>query len=289
MSEDIQNWIELFCRELRAEVGENTVRWHRDHLLAFGKERERIDTNVLTQWRVELATSGLSAWTQRGRVRAVKRFCLWLQRRGLLTGDFSFKLPRVPSAPPKAMRWSDLTTLLNHITTQANDGDRWAIRDRALLLFLADTGCRSGGLRGLTFEDLDLSRRRAIVREKGRGGPKARTVYFGAETKTALDLWIECRSKTNHLHLFTNRADKPLTVFELHRLLIARAKEVGIQGRCNPHSIRHLFAEQMIKNGADLSTVSHLMGHSNIKVTHDFYIRFNDDDLAERHQRFSRL
>ena len=44
------------------------------------------------------------------------------------------------------------------------------LRDKAILLFLLDTGCRAGGLFSLKVDDLDLQHLRANVLEKGEKG-----------------------------------------------------------------------------------------------------------------------
>ena len=67
------------------------------------------------------------------------------------------------------------------------------------------------------------------------------------------------------------------------------AGKAGIKGRFNPHSLRHAFARRVLQQGADLATVSQLMGHSSVEVTVRFYARWADDELGELHDRYSPL
>ena len=67
------------------------------------------------------------------------------------------------------------------------------------------------------------------------------------------------------------------------------AKRAGVNGRFNPHAFRHGWARGALKNGADLGTVSQILGHSSIQVTAEFYARWADEELAQRHQKFSWL
>lgn len=72
--------------------------------------------------------------------------------------------------------------------------------------------------------------------------------------------------------------------------VLRRLKKVaGITGRVNPHSFRHAFAREWLRNGGDLSTLSSMLGHAIPAVTARFYAVFTDFELGEFHERFSPL
>jgi len=62
-----------------------------------------------------------------------------------------------------------------------------------------------------------------------------------------------------------------------------------VSGRCNPHSFRHNFAREYLRNGGDLATLAKLLGHSNISTTASYYAVFASDELAQFHERYSPL
>ncbi len=114
---------------------------------------------------------GLSDSSIAGHIRALHRFfSWWADETGNLNPMRSIKRVKVPKPKPKAINPKDFVKLFN--ATLQNKG---GIRDKAILAFLADTGARLGGLLSVTLDNLDMTRRRAIVREKGG---KERTVYF---------------------------------------------------------------------------------------------------------------
>ena len=55
------------------------------------------------------------------------------------------------------------------------------------------------------------------------------------------------------------------------------------EGICNvrvsPHTCRHFFAQQHIKMGTDLYTVSRLLGHENIQITQTYLNSLRDKDV----------
>ena len=63
------------------------------------------------------------------------------------------------------------------------------------MLFLADTGCRRGGLVGLRLSDLELEQARAWVAEKGKNGAR---VFLSGLTVTALTAWLAVRPDVRH-------------------------------------------------------------------------------------------
>ncbi len=260
-------------------------------------EIERITTSDLRRWRAELAErkerwvnnpyrppalGGLSPWTIHSYVRIARRFFRWLAEEGYLDQSPAarLELPPLPEEPPKAVSEEDLWRLL--------DAARDSPRNYALLCLLADTAARVGAIVALRLEDLDLENRRALVREKGRGGRrKARYVYFSERTKEALEAYLRERPTDDNGYLFVSRQGGGLTPHAVYQVLRRLAKKAGVRGRFNPHAFRHGWAREALRNGADLGTVSDILGHSSVEVTKRFYARWADDELQERHDKFT--
>jgi len=214
----------------------------------------------------------------------VRRFFKWLVEEGYLDQNPAarLELPPLPEEPPKAVTEEDLRRLLE----AARDDPR----DYALLCFLADTAARVGAVAALRLENLDLANRRALVWEKGRGGRKrARYVYFSERTKRALEEYIRVRPEDGSGCLFVSKRGGGLTSNAIYQVLRRLAKKAGVTGRFNPHAFRHGWARGALKNGADLGTVSDILGHSSVEVTKRFYARWADDELQRRHDRFTWL
>ncbi|RME70565.1 MAG: hypothetical protein D6784_16520 [Chloroflexi bacterium] len=238
---------------------------------------ESITIANLRRWLVVIKNSGLSVYTVHRDVRQVKRFFRWLVEEGYLEESPAqrLNLPRLPRGePPKAISESDLEKMLHC----AKSG---SVRDYAILRFLAETGCRVGGLVSLRLADLDLNQQRALVREKGQ---KTRYVYFGVATVQAIEAWLNERPDGGVDRVFMGKRG-PLTPSGVYRILERLACKAGVK-RFNPHSFRHALARRLLQNGADLGTVSEILGHSNYETTHKFYARWSDEELSERHSRY---
>lgn len=227
-------------------------------------------------------TGGLSAFSLHGYARAWKAFFRWCQQQGYLAHDPTsvLQVPPLPEQPPKAVLPDDLAQLL-----AAHDHPR----DYALICFLADTGCRVGGLVNLRLADVNLEEGFAIVREKGYGGQhKARKVYMKLRTVEALRRYLGEQPREAEQPVFGGQRG-PLTESGVFQRLKCVAQHAQVAGRSNPHAFRHGFVRGALENGADLSTVAQLAGHCNVDVTARFYARWTDAELKEKHDRVSWL
>lgn len=227
---------------------------------------------------------GLSPFTIAGHVRALKRLFNWLEGEGVITNNPArrIKTHQPKQRTLKAVSVEDFLALLN--TTQGEGVSD--LRDRAIILFLADTGCRIGGLCGLRLDDLDLEEEVAFVTEKGE---KTRPVPFTTVTAEALRAWLAVRPDAGEYVFVSlgNKAVGRLTPNGVRQMLRRRAKQAGITRPVNPHAFRHAFAREYLLNGGDLATLADLLGHSSVEVTRFFYARFRYKELKEKHDRHS--
>jgi site-specific recombinase XerD len=57
-----------------------------------------------------------------------------------------------------------------------------------------------------------------------------------------------------------------MTSVALHKMLVKRAEQAGLTN-ISWHDFRRTFAGELLDMGEDISTVSQLMGHSNVSTT----------------------
>lgn len=238
----------------------------------------------------------LSVHTIRRIVGDVRTFFNWCVSVGLLDTSpvAGMKQPAAPEPLPKALSVRDFDRLL--AAAAEWHGNKWrygpayVARNTAILYFLASTGCRVGGLCSAERHTLDVQEDRATVevKEKGKGGGARRMVYLSATATLAVLEWLDYRPHAAHDRLFTGiegkSAGRPLSPTAVRQMLTRLADRAGVRGNFNPHAFRHACAREWLQNGADLATVSQLLGHSDVRTTAKYYARWTEGELSHRHQ-----
>ncbi len=148
------------------------------------------------------------------------------------------------------------------------------LRDKAILELLFSTGLRVSELCSLT-SDMDLSADELSIRGKGS---KIRVVFISPEAKGATKAYLAKR-KDMEDKLF------PLTRRSIERIVKTHAIKAGISKKVTPHVIRHMFATDLLRNGADLRSVQIMLGHSDISTT-QIYTHVTDRHLHDIHKKF---
>ncbi len=217
------------------------------------------------------------------KVAAVKSFCHFLLRTGVITEDPAAELdsPKVKKRLPQTLSPEDVVRLLDEPTKQGKTPK--ALRDRALLEVLYATGMRVSELAKLTIDDVDMQA--GTVRCVGKGD-KERVMPLYPEALEILQDYIENgrpallgRDRQQHA-LFLNPRGEQLTRQGLWLIIKHYAKELGIADRVTPHTLRHSFATHMLNGGAGLREVQKLLGHANISTT-QIYTHVSRDRLRE--------
>ncbi len=157
------------------------------------------------------------------------------------------------------------------------------LRDVAILELLFSTGLRVSELCGLN-ATIDLSRDELSVRGKGE---KVRLVFLSDTAKKAVREYLEKRKdmdgalfvdgRPNALHRISPR--------DVQRHLKKYVARAGITSIVTPHTLRHVFATDLLSNGADLRSVQALLGHAHIGTT-QIYTHVTDKHLLDVHKKF---
>lgn len=132
---------------------------------------------------------------------------------------------------------------------------------------IANTGVRVSELISLKTNDIQKGYTDIV----GKGG-KSRRIYFPQA------LLEEIKEDCGNIYLVENRFGKQISISGVRQLLISTSKKTGIPKEVmHPHSFRHFFAKQFLKNKNDISLLGDLLGHSNISTT-AIYTRMTSEE-----------
>jgi site-specific recombinase XerD len=147
-------------------------------------------------------------------------------------------------------------------------------RDRALLLFLYNSGARAEEAAKLCIDDLSLHSGAdgtlSSVCLHGKGG-KVRICPLWASTTVTLKNLVAGRDGKERV--FLNRRSEPLTRFGIHEVVTRYAHAAMScvpdmhKKRIGPHTIRHTTATHLLRAGVDINTIRAWLGHVSINTT----------------------
>jgi site-specific recombinase XerD len=214
------------------------------------------------------------------------------------------ELAKVPERSLDLITIEELGKLLDAPNTKELRG----LRDRTIMELLFSTGLRVSELCALPRE-INLKLDELSVRGKGE---KVRVVFLSDEAKKWLKLYLDSRKdlddalfvqikevvsdknkksntsnpgKTKENRLKSDNESLRLTPRSVERIVKYYAIKAGISKKVTPHVIRHSFATDLLRNGADLRSVQMLLGHANIGTT-QIYTHVTDSELRNIHKKF---
>ncbi|MEK7179640.1 MAG: site-specific tyrosine recombinase/integron integrase [Patescibacteria group bacterium] len=159
------------------------------------------------------------------------------------------------------------------------------LRATAILALFFSTGLRVSELCSLN-SDIDLPQDSFSVRGKG---DKVRIVFLSPTATGAVAAYLKVRKDMGEALFVSVPIGKAipsrLTSRSIERIIKKCAVRAGITKKVTPHVLRHVFATDLLQNGADIRSVQIMLGHSNISTT-QIYTHITDKALGDIHKKF---
>jgi integrase/recombinase XerC len=215
--------------------------------------------------------------------RCLHRFFSWLVNEEVLKEN-----PISRARPPRAAQKVIIPFTLPQIQTLLSlcpSNTFLGIRNRAIILTFLDTGLRLSELASVQLKDIDFDKE--TIKVKGKGA-KERVVRIGRIAQKALLRYLLIR-QDQHPCLWVTEERRPITVDGIAQVIKKTLKvQAQLQGvRCSPHTFRHTFGTQALRNKADLREVQSLLGHSTLRTTLRYVATVNSEDAVISHRCFS--
>ncbi len=286
--------------EIEKGLSLRTVRNY-DHYLTkffdFAKigDAADIDENKLREFRLFLnrqsgmkvrgqTAASMKKNTQNYHLIALRSFLKYMMKRGVTTMS-----PDKIELAKTAQRSLDLMshTELERLLSAPKGADISALRDKAILELFFSTGLRLAELASLN-RDLDLTKDEFSIRGKGE---KVRVVFLSDEAKSAIKAYLKLRKDMDDAMFIqfgknkNAKGEMRLTPRSIERLVKKYAIIAGISKKVTPHTLRHSYATDLLRNGADIRSVQMMLGHANIATT-QIYTHVTDTQLRQVHKNF---
>lgn len=251
----VRGYSPLTCEEYRKDLTSFVV-WLKatTDIRRFGD----VNQETVQEWVADLVAAGLQATTIKRRVSALRSLYTYARGRGLTKTNPA----QYVSTPKKARRLpklADATAIRSCLYNPYVEPST-----KLAVALLSETGMRISEL--CTVKMTDINKSTHSIRIIGKGN-KERYVYYGKHTKRLLE------SVAND----GGRIIKTDTRETRHDVY----KAIG----STPHNVRHLYATTMLNNGADIKTISQLLGHESVKTT-EIYSRMDTARISSTYNKY---
>ncbi|MBI5805551.1 tyrosine-type recombinase/integrase [candidate division TA06 bacterium] len=246
-------------------------------------------TAYLLSLREHLTKAGkpYSTSTMCLKVRAVKRLFEYLEKANvvLINPAEDIKEPKKATSLPRSVLTPEEA---RKILDAPNLSTTAGIRARAILEAFYSTGLRLEEMARLTIYDCDLQGGYLRV-NKGKGA-KDRVIPLGKHAARFLKEYIThirpqwTKNNKGVKALLVNRQGQALSTEVIGIMVRTYARKAGITKKVSPHTFRHTFATQLVKNGADITAVQKMLGHSDLSAT-QVYLRVAGTEVKRTHSK----
>ena len=217
---------------------------------------------------------GIKDSTLEGNRQIFSSFFGWLWREGLIERNPMANMGtiKVPKKERKEFTDVDLEKLNNACT---------GLRDRALLNFMASSGCRISEITGLNRDSVNLTTLECVVHGKG---DKERTVFLSDVTGMLLRDYLAQRTDDNEALFIGLRKERLLPGGV--RQMLNRLSERSHVENVHPHRFRRTRATTLARHGMPIQAVAKILGHEKIDTTMR-YVNVNKDDIKYEFRRYA--
>lgn len=259
---------------------QNDLSW----LLSFCEQQEMnpLDMQLedLQHFAVQLHEHQIGPTSQARILSGIRSFYKYLLLSGEIEQDPTELLesPHLGERLPEVLSTDEIDQIQKSIDLSKPEGQR----NKTIIEVLFSCGLRVSELVNLKLSNLYLEE--GFVRVMGKGS-KERLVPISSKAIRELKYWFMDRNlmkiqQGEEDYVFLNRRGKHLTRTMILIMLKRQAVAAGITKTISPHTLRHSFATELLKGGADLRAIQAMLGHESIGTT-ELYMHIDTTTLRE--------
>ena len=293
----MKDYIEIFKNYLTdfKKSSNNTIESYMRDISQFSsycagesvKDLSSVNKEFLQQYTEHLKGIGKSDATVSRIMASLRCYYRYLVSQGIAGTNPAEKLatPKAEKKLPGVLTANEIVTLFSK-----TDGvDFKSIRDKAMLELLYATGIKVTELIELSLNDINLQI--GILHLKKGDKERVIPIYPGA-VKSIANYLENVRPaivlEVQEDRLFTNMSGQALSRQGFWKIIKHYAQLAGINKDITPHTLRHSFAAHLLENGAKLSDIKEMLGHSDISST-QVYARLMKSKYTSAYAKFHPL
>lgn len=225
-----------------------------------------VDSNFINKYEDKLRKIGKSESTISRITASLRCYYRFLLSEKIVSANPADKV--IPKKNEKKLPGILTSNEILKLLAQTDGIDFKSIRDKAMLELLYATGIKVSELIELNVDDVNLQI--GIIHLENDKKERIIPIYPAA-VKSIVNYLENVRPaivlEGETERLFTNMNGKNLSRQGFWKIIKHYAELAGINKEITPHTLRHSFAAHLLENGAKLSDIKEMLGHSDISST----------------------
>lgn len=267
----IERFLEYISVERR--YSPNTVISYEKDLKDFSKflleteahqDFSKVDKKIIRNFMVELSEHQISKRSINRKLSSLRSFFLFLLKVGEIKSTPLENIQSLKFYAEKQIPFSKEE--MDHLEVLDVQPKNGSLLKGLIIETLYQTGMRRAELCNLLFENVDFSQKEIKVIGKGN---KTRIIPVSDSLLQRFEMYLDERKplKDNDIYFFVNEKGKKLYDKFVYSAVNSYLSLVTSKTKKSPHILRHSFATHVLENGAEISKVKKLMGHSSLAST----------------------
>ncbi|MCJ8155385.1 tyrosine-type recombinase/integrase [Chryseobacterium sp. SSA4.19] len=240
------------------------------------KDISKADKKIIRNFIVDLSENDIAKRSINRKLSSLRSFYLFLMKIGEISVSPAENIPSLKFYADKQIPMSEeeMQTLSNSVFSQVTD-----VLEKCIMEVLYQTGIRKAELCGIMFESVNLSGNELKITGKGN---KQRIIPIASELADLLRSYMDIRQPAAEYrsYFFVNKKGKKLTEKFVYLVVNKYLSMVTTKEKRSPHILRHSFATHVLDNGAEISKVKKILGHSSLAST-QVYTNANIEQLKK--------
>lgn len=285
------NIIERFFNYLTVEKGlssntieayRNDIKKFKDYLKKNGKGITSFKKGYIISYLNHLRDLGNQTPTIARNIATLRGLCKFMLLEGIIEEDpiENLSIPKGWKHLPRILGTKEVFSLI-----ESPEGNKFSLRDKAILELLYSSGLRASETINLKIDDINFET--GFITLMGKGS-KERVVPLNERVIGTIKQYIEdvrqgLLNKKISPYLFIAKGGGAMTRQRLWQIIKFYARQLSMN--ISPHTLRHCFASHLLEGGADLRALQKMLGHADISTT-QIYTKVTPDRLKKVHKEY---
>ena len=240
-----------------------------EDLLLFISETEgtedlkKVDKKIIRNFIVSLSEKKIQKRSINRKLSSLRSFYLYLLKIGEIQVS---PLETIPSLKFYAEKQIPISEEEMENLGEILESESGNSLEKLIIETLYQTGMRKSELCNILLEQVDFSKSEIFVKGKGN---KQRVVPVSENLLKRMQEYVAIRkpNEDSGIYFFVRENGKKLSEKFVYSVVNRYLSLITLKKKKSPHILRHSFATHVLNNGAEISKVKKILGHSSLAST----------------------